>query len=227
MAIRIFFDESIFQGENCDLYLAGGVGIVSRSEAKHPQTIYTGINRNPVTGTLGGNLFNAMQNIAVNDDLIFVGHYGREKFISWTAPKFARLLIQVLPNGYRGKIYLNGCSTGVNEIPLPAALGNHLFTSYTESVYLSLLRERRYGNFVVKGNLKDSGTHSNGREYNNINALRRRNPNPNERVEKAYYGSRESLNAIAAKHAAKDNGRFTYTEREGLTRRLIKRNLPQ
>lgn len=111
---------------------------------------------------------NRRDEIEEDEDLILIGHGEptQDDFVfgTYTAEQLTDYIQrhQLLPNGYMGSIYLDGCRTGEK------IAGNEK-TPYTKFFGKELLKKMpNLGNFSVKGNIGEALTKNNG-EYVKIN----------------------------------------------------------
>lgn len=140
-----------------------------------------------------GTFSNPGGTINQNETLILVSHGSRYlPFFGFRTPFFlARKLFNsnILPIGYQGEIYLDGCYTGE-----PGPFG-HLgdgssFAERFKVALNNLYNNNVLGQFTVKGNLGATQTNRHGREYNDLDTrsikfinqnIIRRNIDPNQR----------------------------------------------
>lgn len=118
-----------------------------------------------------GTFNNPGNQMQINETLILVSHGLRYlPFFGFRTPYFlARKLFNsnILPVGYQGEIYLDGCYTGE-----PGPFG-HLgdgssFAERFKVALNNLYNNNPLGQFTVKGNLGATWTSPQGREYNDL-----------------------------------------------------------
>ena len=106
--------------------------------------------------------------IGEKEDILLVSHgsapsfFFKSQFADYSAKNLAKKIFKILPNGYNGLIYLDGCYTGKPYKKIDDG------TSFAERfgnalVKLASLNKKRM-KFRVKGNLGSAGTNGDGKE---------------------------------------------------------------
>ncbi|WP_128331120.1 hypothetical protein [Apibacter sp. HY039] len=156
--------------------------------------------------------------IQTTDYLIFVGHNGSEEFMGLNHHAFICALIDALPQGYEGKIYLHGCRTG-SFIDNIEPLAGRVYRALRDVKITQENGEKtnKFGeHLIVKGTVQDIGVNIyNGKGYNAIEHLVNANPDNANLTEKVYYGSRAALERQEEKLLQKIENRHNY-HREGV-----------
>ena len=98
------------------------------------------------------------------ETVVYIDEKSSFKFANQDAEALAGSIAQLLPNGYRGEIYLDGCCTGLGTSP-------YKNNSYAQKFFNVLKNKyaKKMGEFSVKANLGLARTQDDGREGIDVN----------------------------------------------------------
>lgn len=102
--------------------------------------------------------------VSHGETVVYIDEKSSFKFANQDAEALAGSIAQLLPNGYRGEIYLDGCCTGLGTSP-------YKNNSYAQKFFNVLKNKyaKKMGEFSVKANLGLARTQDDGREGIDVN----------------------------------------------------------